>query len=387
MKELMFNIHDLVLALFAGECFLIALILMWGLAHKHLSQRLLMVLALLNGMIATNVLIQYGAGLRTKAFDVSPDLFFIFAFASFLQGPVLFWYTLSLLKPSFELGKKAMWHLLPTLLTPPYLYFLYYRHSTELKRKLALDFEMLAPFPGNFNWFITLQKFITLGYGFYCVYLLSRQAHSAQHPTHSAQKADMQWLKLLLGSFLFVWIWSLLIHLSGFTRFYTYTFGDTMGIITNYLACGLLNGLLVYRLLHANTSHTPYTTDSAEEPARDPLRPDYIEKVIKAMDEDKLFMNSRLTLEDFSTRIGVPSRQVSAIINRHLNQNFHEFVNKHRVDEAKRILSDLTNQQQNVMEIATTVGFNSKPAFNRFFKKFTGLTPSEYRDQTTRSLS
>ena len=63
MKELMFNIHDLVLALFAGECFLIALILMWGLAHKHLRQRLLMVLALLNGMIAAMFI------LTPQAFD------------------------------------------------------------------------------------------------------------------------------------------------------------------------------------------------------------------------------------------------------------------------------------------------------------------------------
>jgi hypothetical protein len=52
MKELMSNIHNLVLARFAGEYFLPALILMWGLAHKHLSQHRL-VLALPNSMLGT----------------------------------------------------------------------------------------------------------------------------------------------------------------------------------------------------------------------------------------------------------------------------------------------------------------------------------------------
>lgn len=57
--------HNLVLARVAGEYFLPTLILTWGLAHKHLSQRRL-VLALPNSMLGTRKLINYCYSSRTR---------------------------------------------------------------------------------------------------------------------------------------------------------------------------------------------------------------------------------------------------------------------------------------------------------------------------------
>ena len=90
------------------------------------------------------------------------------------------------------------------------------------------------------------------------------------------------------------------------------------------------------------------------------------------MERDKLFLNTRLTLDEFAKRVELPSRQVSAAINQCLQQNFHEFVNRYRVEEAKRILSLPDKERQTVVQISSMSGFNSKAAFNRFFKKFAG---------------
>lgn len=161
---------------------------------------------------------------------------------------------------------------------------------------------------------------------------------------------------------------------------------SAMGVWGNYLTLIIVNALIVYSFSSMKTVQIGEPDNSQQPEAEDEIsrvviKPESIDRVRHAMEVEKLFLNSRLTLEDFSQRIQIPSRHVSMIINRHLNQNFHEFVNKHRIVEAQQILCSLDAEQKNVLDVATAVGFNSKQAFNRFFKKFTGMTPSEFRDK------
>jgi AraC-like DNA-binding protein len=71
---------------------------------------------------------------------------------------------------------------------------------------------------------------------------------------------------------------------------------------------------------------------------------------------------------------------VSQIINESFRQNFREYVNRYRIEESKRLLVQ-PRQILNITGIAYDSGFNSKSAFNRAFKKQTGMTPREYRRQ------
>jgi AraC-like DNA-binding protein len=71
--------------------------------------------------------------------------------------------------------------------------------------------------------------------------------------------------------------------------------------------------------------------------------------------------------------------QLSQLINDGLGDNFYDFVNKYRVDEVKRLMTDPKAKNFNLLGIALEAGFKSKSTFNLIFKRFTGLTPSEYR--------
>ena len=53
----------------------------------------------------------------------------------------------------------------------------------------------------------------------------------------------------------------------------------------------------------------------------------------------------------------------------------------HRIEEAKKRLKDPKENQYVVLKIAYDVGFNSKSTFNTAFKKFTGMSPSEFREK------
>ena len=71
-------------------------------------------------------------------------------------------------------------------------------------------------------------------------------------------------------------------------------------------------------------------------------------------------------------------KHLSYIINDKFNLNFYDFINKYRIEESKQYLNKSSNIKT-VLEIAYKVGFNSKTTFNSAFKKYTDMTPSEFR--------
>lgn len=55
-----------------------------------------------------------------------------------------------------------------------------------------------------------------------------------------------------------------------------------------------------------------------------------------------------------------------------------EYINERKISEAKRLLRAT---DQSLVEISDTLGFSSQSYFHRVFKKMTGVTPTEYREQ------
>jgi AraC-like DNA-binding protein len=96
-----------------------------------------------------------------------------------------------------------------------------------------------------------------------------------------------------------------------------------------------------------------------------------------AMSRDKIFADPGLSLRALSDRLGVSENYLSQTLNDRLGKNFFDFVNAHRVAEARRRLEAT---QESVLTIAFAVGFNSRSTFNAAFKKHTGLTPSQCRE-------
>ena len=76
---------------------------------------------------------------------------------------------------------------------------------------------------------------------------------------------------------------------------------------------------------------------------------------------------------------------LSQIINELEGKNFYEFVNQYRIEEFKRLVSFPKNHQFTLLSLAFECGFNSKSSFNRYFKKSTGQTPSQYFTQVTKN--
>jgi AraC-like DNA-binding protein len=99
------------------------------------------------------------------------------------------------------------------------------------------------------------------------------------------------------------------------------------------------------------------------------------------------YLNPSLSMMELAHQLNIPIRELSLFINRKMNKHFFDFINEYRIEKAKEILENPENSDMTVLEILYEVGFNSKSSFNTLFKKYTGLTPTEYRKKSWRSAA
>ena len=101
--------------------------------------------------------------------------------------------------------------------------------------------------------------------------------------------------------------------------------------------------------------------------------------LIQVMDNKKPFLDTELSLFKLASQLDISSHLLSYIINNGCNENFYQFINRYRIEEAKKMIQDPKMEHLSLMGIAFEVGFNSKTVFNTTFKKITNQTPSEFK--------
>ena len=84
-------------------------------------------------------------------------------------------------------------------------------------------------------------------------------------------------------------------------------------------------------------------------------------------------------MELLSEELGMSTSHFSKVVNSVSKQNFSDYINSYRVDQAKQLLSDKDFENYTIVAIGLECGFNSKSTFYTAFKKFTSQTPTEFR--------
>lgn len=104
-------------------------------------------------------------------------------------------------------------------------------------------------------------------------------------------------------------------------------------------------------------------------------------KVQNLFENDKIYQDAELTLPKVASYINISSHKLSCVINGNMKMTFNEFINHYRVNEIKKLLLLPQYQDMKISNFAFDYGFNSISTFNTAFKKVTGRTPSQYRQE------
>jgi ligand-binding sensor domain-containing protein/AraC-like DNA-binding protein len=104
-------------------------------------------------------------------------------------------------------------------------------------------------------------------------------------------------------------------------------------------------------------------------------------KLKHLMEVEKIYRDENISLQSLAKKIGTKPYKLSQILNERMNRGFYDFINYYRIEEAKRILKSPGSEMLKMPVVAGEVGFNTTAAFYKIFKKHTGMTPNQFKEE------
>jgi len=101
-------------------------------------------------------------------------------------------------------------------------------------------------------------------------------------------------------------------------------------------------------------------------------------KLKRLMEVDEIFTSKKVSLADVATQLQIKDKKLSSHINNFHGMTFPDYINQHRVDKVKILITSSQNRYT-LVALAEIAGFSSKSSFYSIFKKIEGITPSDYK--------
>lgn len=130
-------------------------------------------------------------------------------------------------------------------------------------------------------------------------------------------------------------------------------------------------------------------TDRTGEGARRQVRPEDrgLARRLSAWVETGGYRQAGLSVSQLARALDTPEHRLRLLINSGLGyRNFSDFLNTHRLADARKTLADPDRAHDQILTLALELGYGSIAPFNRAFKAATGQTPTAWRrDALTRT--
>ena len=326
------------------------------------------------------LLLAFAAGITLSIFDhtryilLFPHLAEIAAPLKFLYPPLFFLYVKSLTVKNFSL-KKQLQHFFPVIICTLYFLPFYFTGVDEKLDLLNNSYQKTTNVADVLNLFIFIQE---TAYIILTLRLWRNHSIAIRNCFSTIDKISLEWIRNMIFAFL------------GVTAIYLFflisNYGDTANYITGLSLTGFIffmgfMGLRQPQVFGANepgASQQKYSKSGlGQEQAEQ-----YLQKTLVLMAFEKPYLDSNLTLKTLADQLSISPNHLSQILNDRRNQSFFDFVNSFRVEEAKQLLKDPQKDRLTILAIAYEAGFASKSSFNTAFKKFTGITPSQFKKQS-----
>ncbi|MCF7833286.1 MAG: helix-turn-helix domain-containing protein [Candidatus Marinimicrobia bacterium] len=318
--------------------------------------------------IALQMLISlFNTRFSITAFPISP----------FIYAPLMYIYIRTLIDEKPKLRSYYIAYILPAIAI--FILAIIYRNKPILIFDEYLDND---PYRGvRFTYAILLMVSI-FTYSILTFINLNRHRKKIRDLfSYTSQKVTLGWALFVSISFFVIYIGLFAI---GFTRVFAQNFNFDPLLLGNITLVFYSFAFSIFGY-QQDLIYPPEPIIEKPRYVRSGLKPINIQKLkerlIELMDKDRLYQDPELSILEVAQKLRVPRHHVTQILNEELGKNFYTFINEYRIEDAKQRLKNPKNNNLTVLAIGYDAGFNSKSSFNTLFKKFVGMTPSEYRAQ------
>ncbi len=305
----------------------------------------------------------------------------------FTYGPLIYFYARAVTSETLVIKKKDLLHFLPFILfTAVSLVFTREINTPHPPPGLRAS----GPVPAE-SVFMHFQNIaILVSFIYYSVLIItlvnSHKKRLKDYFTAEMRNMTLHWLLWIIISFILTYLFIIIsefvidtgpnrdimpphhIHAIGLTFFI---------IVFSFFA---LKQPTIYRYqMELSSGGVDKERKYEESGLKDDEAGRYLSILESYMNDKKPYTDGDLTIVDIAAVLEIPRHHITRVINERLNKNFYTYVNEYRIKLAKEMMSDESFRDNSLLSIAYEAGFNSKSSFKTVFKKFTGMTPSEYR--------
>lgn len=354
-----------------GQYVLLSALLLLTRRNADKGAVVLVYILLINALQTIDTLFTWNSTARQLLLEYNSNLFFLGTFSYWLQGPLLVWYVKIVLYRDFHLRKLDLLHLIPLGVFGALLINNFYllpatEQYTEMQDLHFMSTTLMRAL-------ISLWHISVIGYSIWCLLILADYRHTLHQHFANIEERERRWLFWVVLGFLAISGWRLFVHLTN--EWFGADLANTLGIISNYLIYLFVNSL-VFICIRYSSLFGVLGKVEAVNIENIQFKEEHIRRITAFMDSEKPHLDPDIHIESLAKKLSIPERMLSRILNQHFGKNFFEFINEHRINDAKRLLLET---ERPILDILHDAGFTSKSTFNAFFKKHLGLTPSQYR--------
>lgn len=306
-------------------------------------------------------------------------------------GPLLYFYVKSVTSSAFRFRREHIYHFVPVVIYIVYrIVILIYDSAqpgfAETQNGVLME-DVHNQYVGAF--YSALQNVQHLLYLAFTVQLFLQYKAKIKQFYSNTYKLELSWLRNFLAIYILLFVYSLfetmtdlvVMNLHWTQRWWYHLIAACaiiyIGIKGYFTDTGVLTDLEFDRVrptpISLGGGHVEVNTAQ------------YLEQKVKVshyMESKSAYLDPDLSLKSLASGLNYTPGQLSEVINSGFGVNFNDFVNRYRIEAIKSKIDDKMHLHLSLVAIAMDCGFNSMATFNRVFKKLTGMSPTQYVNQS-----
>jgi len=350
---------------------LVLMLLLFHKGRKHARSLILALYALIE--VITNGMISLNMATSWEYFEKFPFTHFIYKPLYCLWAPFFYFYFRSCFSSDFRIRKNHWPHFVPFVGYLVFFLLIWFLNGNHYIRE---NLYKQNAFVNNVDFSVDIVvKFQYLFYNILMIYSLWRIEASRKNSKemYVEPAVGISWFRFIVFGYAAG-------CLLGIVTLILILVGSQLVATVNMVSVSYF--FLFFFVIFYNTiTHKLFEDDTKIKTTH--LPNDEMHNLMVKIEElvvgKKMYLEPELTVLQIALALNEKERNISQAINTVEKRNVNDYINTLRINHACKLLLD--NKEKPVFEVMYESGFSTKGAFNLSFKKVTGKTPTQFREE------